>query len=70
LVSEQATLSRPFTTINTTFFHDGLEQAILLRLLALPPPKKAVVKLEPFVQLYYRFFGGGKVIASFPTLEE
>jgi hypothetical protein len=44
--------------------------ATVLRLLALPPPKKAVVKLEPFVQLYYRFFGGGKVIASFPTLEE
>jgi hypothetical protein len=32
--------------------------------------KKAVVKLEPFVQLYYRFFCGGKVMATFPTLEE
>jgi hypothetical protein len=28
-------------------------KATLLRLEALPPPKKAVVKLERFVQLYY-----------------
>jgi hypothetical protein len=31
--------------------------------------KKAVVKLERFVQLYYRFFCGGKVISTFTTLE-
>jgi hypothetical protein len=35
----------------------GFKKATLLTLEALPPPKKAVVKLERFVQLYYRFFG-------------
>jgi hypothetical protein len=44
--------------------------ATLLTLKALPPPKKAVVKLERFVQLYYRFFCGGKVISTFTTLKE
>jgi hypothetical protein len=31
----------------------GFLKATLLTLEALPPPKKAVVKLERFVQLYY-----------------